>query len=368
VITYCSNIHPGESFQDTFSNLRAYLPAIKETVSPTKPFPIGLRLSNQAAMEAGDKAVAQFREWCDENGFFVPTINGFPYGPFSAVPVKENAYLPDWRYSERVAYTKQLATLLDSWLPPGITGNISTVPGGFRKHIKGGDYPLIRQNIILVLEWLDRLKQKSGKEILLTLEPEPRCTMETTQDTVAFFERMAFPEDLRKSLGVCYDCCHQAVEFEDPRESLSLLAKAQIKIGKVQVSSALRLKNFDRAVFEKFCEPSYLHQVVIRGRDGSLTRFSDLPEALGHHRRCEGEEWRIHFHVPVFLEKIGSFETTRFFLEEILPLVEPTVLLEVETYSWHVLPPELQMDSVTHSIIRELQWVRSQIHETDGSS
>jgi hypothetical protein len=319
-------------------------------------------------MEASDKAAAQFREWCDENGFFVPTINGFPYGPFSAVPVKENAYLPDWRYPERVEYTIQLATLLDSWLPFGITGNISTVPVGFRKNITAEEYPLIRKNIILVLEWLDRLKQQSGKEILLTLEPEPRCTMETTEETVAFFEQMAFPEDLRKSLGVCYDCCHQAVEFEDPRESLSLLAKAQIKIGKVQVSSALRLKNFDRAVLENFCEPSYLHQVVIRRPDGSLTRYNDLPEALRLHNGHEGEEWRIHFHVPVFLERIGSFETTRFFLEEILPLVAYPVLLEVETYTWHVLPPELQMNSVTQSIIRELQWVRSQIHETDCCS
>ena len=132
MITYCSNIHPGESFEETFLNLQTHLPAVKKAVSPDQPFPIGLRLSNRAAFEINEKISIEFREWCERHDCFVPTINGFPYGPFGSSPIKERVYLPDWRHFERVIYTKRLATLMDSWLPPKVKGSISTVPIGFK--------------------------------------------------------------------------------------------------------------------------------------------------------------------------------------------------------------------------------------------
>jgi hypothetical protein len=226
----------------------------------------------------------------------------------------------------------------------------------------------VRRNLIRALEWLDGLKQKSGKVILLALEPEPGCILETIAEVISFFSRLDLPKDLMANLALCYDCCHQSVEFESPSETLTLLAEAGIKIAKVQVSSALRLRQFERKVLEGFCEPSYLHQVAIRRTDGSLLRFTDLPEALDMSGHGKGEEWRVHFHVPIFADKMGTMETTRFFLEEILPLIPSGVLLEVETYSWHVLPRELQLNSVTESIIRELQWLKGQLHEADGCS
>ena len=368
MITYCSNIHPGESFEDIFWNLRTHLLAVKKAVSPNEPFPIGLRLSNRASLEIDEKTSAQFHEWCLEHDCFVPTINGFPYGTFHSSLVKEDVYLPNWRYSERAIYTKRLATLLDSWLPEKVTGSISTVPIGFRRHLEQKYYPLVRQNLLSVLEYLDWLKQKSGKEIILSLEPEPGCLLETVEDFLLFFEKMKVPEGLKECLGICLDCCHQAIEFEEPKESLRLLSEAKIKIGKVQLSSALKVEDFNRETLERFCEPNYLHQVVIRGRDGALTHYDDLPVALKDHRGEAGEEWRIHFHLPIFIEKMDHYGTTRYFVEEILPLLDREILLEVETYTWDVLPPELRTETITQSIIREIEWVKAQRDETNRCS
>jgi len=366
VITYCSNIHPGETFDEIFHNLQTHCLAVKQAVSPDKPFPIGLRLSNRAAFEINEKISLEFKEWFQKQDCFVPTINGFPYGPFGSSPVKEKVYQPDWRSAERVIYTKRLATLLDSWLPDGMKGTISTVPVGFRKLLDSRDYDVIRKNLINVLEHFERLRQKSGKEIILSLEPEPGCLLETVKDVIVFLEQIGISDGLRKSLGVCFDCCHQAVEFEEPSESLRLISEAGVKIGKVQISSALLMKDVRREVLEKFCEPIYLHQVVIRHKDGRLIRYDDLPEALECHRGTPGEEWRVHFHVPIFVDEMQGYGTTRFFIESLLPLLDRGILLEVETYTWHVLPTELQTETVTQSIIREMEWVRSQIDETNG--
>jgi hypothetical protein len=224
---------------------------------------------------------------------------------------------------------------------------------------------IIRINLLRTLEHLDHLRQKSGKAIMLSLEPEPGCLLETTGDVITFFDRMKFPEYLRSALGVCLDCCHQAVEFETPAECLSNLAFAGIGIGKVQVSSALRMIDPERTLLEGFCEPTYLHQTVIRGEDGMLRHYDDLPRALRDHPPGRGEEWRIHFHVPIFVERMPQYGTTRFFVDSLLPLLDDTVLLEVETYTWEVLPPELRTDTIEHSIVRELRWLKGQRHETN---
>lgn len=361
-------MHPGESWNEIFSNLVTYIPVVKDAVSPDSPFPIGLRLSNLAAKEIDKNTCERFYRWCLQNDCYIPTINGFPYGSFHSLPIKESVYVPDWRHGERVEYTKLLARLLDSWLPEGITGSISTVPIGFKKHLHEEDNSIIRENLIDVLEYSDRLRQKSGKEIILSLEPEPGCVLETTEDTMRFFEKMRFPEGLREGIGICYDCCHQAVEFENPKKSLDLLRKAGIKIGKVQVSSALRVESAKRESLSRFCEPYYLHQTVIMQQDGSITRYNDLPEALLIHEENHKDEWRIHFHIPVFVEKMDEYGTTRPFAEEVLSILDPAILLEVETYTWHVLPPEFQTETIAQSIIREIRWVESQIDEKNSRS
>jgi len=363
MLTYCTNIHPAESWADTFANVRRHVPTIKAAVSPDRPFPIGLRLSGQAAAEANREQAARFQEWCRENDCFVATLNGFPHGDFHHVPVKELVYLPDWRHPERLAYTQRLADLLVGWLPAGRRGSISTVPIGFRKAVSPGEIPLALANLRLALEYLEQLAQTTGQEISLAIEAEPGCWLETTSDLVDFFARLALPSHLRPFLTVCYDCCHQALQFEDPAESLAQLAAHEIRIGHVQVSSALALAQPDLSPMQRFVEPCYLHQTVGRHRDGSLLRFDDLNLALAADP-AQVEEWRVHFHVPVFLDRLRDGATTQPFLREILPLFPADLPLEVETYTWSVLPPELRTEELTDSIIREIKWVAEQRGQT----
>ena len=362
LITYCTNIHPGDGWEETFTALRHHIPAVKAEISPFRPFPIGLRLSRRAAVELGGKELEQFIGWLSENDCFVPTLNGFPYGSFHGDRVKEQVYLPDWRSPERAAYTLRLADLLAEWLPAGGTGSISTVPIGFKGVVDSGDMAQVIQQLLVVLSHLKHLLQTRGREIVLALEPEPGCLLETTDEVCRFFSELDFPPDLRSHLGICYDCCHQAVQFEEPADSLARLANAGVRIGKVQVSSALSLVEPTKELLRHFDEPRYLHQVAVRRQDGGVVRYDDLPEALARHGLVTGEEWRCHFHVPIFTPGNGVYGTTRSFLEEILPRLPRDVLLEVETYTWAVLPSELRCGSVTASIIRELQWLETQLH------
>ena len=364
MITYCTNIHPGESWDEIFAQVKTHSPAVKNAVAPDQPFPIGLRLSNRAAAELDSKAARLFQEWCRANDCFIPTLNGFPFSSFHQTPVKERVYLPDWRSPERASYTRRLADLLDLWLPDGLTGSISTVPVGFQNSGVRSQDSAVRKNLINVLEHLDDLRQRSGKVIILALEPEPGCVLETTAEVVRFFEQLDLPVGLRAGLGICLDCCHQAIQFEEPAAVIKLLNDSGISIAKVQISSALCLTAPDRATLEQFCEPIYLHQTVIRKPDNRLLRYNDLAEALADYQEHGRDEWRIHFHLPVFIDKIGAVATTQFFIKDLLPLLPKEVLLEVETYTWDVLPAALQLADCTRSIIREIEWLKNQVRRT----
>ncbi len=387
-LTYCTNIHAGETWPEVLAGLETHLPAIKAAVVPEAPLGVGLRLSATAA-EALDEpaAFAAFREFLEAGGYYVFTINGFPYGTFHGQPVKEGAYRPDWSDPARLAYSNRLADLLARLLPEGLTGSVSTVPGTFKPWIAGeATIAAIVHNLVEHAAHLVALEARGGKRIVLALEPEPYCLLETIAETVEFFQTRLFGEQavrqlaarsglngaaaeaaLRRHLGVCYDVCHAAVEFEDPRTSIAALRTAGIEIAKVQLSSALRIPDLDSAATRRlrpFDEPVYLHQVVARGGNGALERFLDLPEALARAEENFGKEWRIHFHVPIFLEQLEAFSTTQDFLREVLALhrEDPvTEQLEVETYTWDVLPPAQREVAVSAAIARELNWVRDQL-------
>ena len=362
-VSYCSNIHPGESWQEIFSALRHYAPLVKQRVSPEAPFPLGLRLSGRASAEMDLQLAADFHHWCAEEGLYVATLNGFPYGAFHHTPVKQSVYLPDWRSVERLQYTRKLAELLAFWLPEEMTGSISTVPVGFRSCIGKEDMATITENMAAALDFIDHLAQVTGKEILLSMEPEPGCMLETTADVVDFFATLALSPRQKQSLAVCYDCCHQALQFEDPAASLRLLADNDIRIGHVQVSSALRLMDSQISLLAHFQESCYLHQSVGRTGDGQLIRFDDLDQAIAA-QPAGIEEWRVHFHVPVYLENTGECGSTRFFLEQILPLLPTGLPLEVETYTWTILPDELKNGSVTDCLVAEIDWVKKNMEKS----
>lgn len=364
-LTYCSNIHPGEGWADVMANLNAHVLDVKQRLGDQaqRPFPLGLRIAGQAATEVDAKAVAEFQEWCHRHDAYLLTINGFPYGAFHNERVKENVYLPDWREAERVRYTQSLGDIAVQLQPDAQTLSISTVPVAFKDGFSENDWPAVLDNLQSVLAHFANLKQSTGVHVTLAIEPEPACVLETTGELLAFFQRLRPRLTLEQNahLGVCFDCCHQAVEFEAPEECLQRLAEAEIPIAKVQVSSALQANTTDEVGrLLRFNEPVYLHQAVARTSDGGLHAFSDLPEfekALSE--GLSPDECRVHFHVPIFLEHLGDCGTTQLFLKRLLPLLGSDVPLEVETYSFGVLPEHLKTDSVGESIARELSWVKT---------
>jgi len=363
-VTYCTNIHPGESWEETRRNLATHTLAVKAAVCPDRPFPVGLRVSGLASRQVDKAEAERFGQWMRENGLYVATLNGFPFGTFHATPVKSQVYLPDWRDPVRLEYTVKLAELLAVWLPQGMDGSISTVPVGFREDFDLTQEGLAFENIREALRGLDRLAQRTGKRIRLSVEPEPGCLVETTPHLVSLFERLHLPDDLRGHLAACYDCCHQALQFEDPAWSLALLEDYGIAIGHVQVSSALHLPCADLSCLSRFDEPVYLHQCVAQDTDGQLTRFDDLGQALSAAAPDTGScsetaAWRVHFHLPVFLDQLPECTSTQAFLKGFLPLVPAHIPLEVETYTFSVLPKELQAPTVVESIVREIEWVEA---------
>ena len=384
-LTYCLNVHPTQSWSDAREALLGPVRAVKARVSPDAPFAVGLRFSAETVEELRDpETLADLKAIIAENDYLPITMNGFPYGPFHGVRVKEDVYLPDWRSEERVAYTTALADLMAEINPEGAFISLSTVPCAFRENGAGAEAEMA-ENYHRVVEHLIDLEARTGRRVALAIEPEPFCFLETIAETAAVFRdhllsdaaaarlakrtgltALSAMRALHRHIGLCYDVCHAAVEFEDPAGSISMLRMANIPIHKLQLSSALRVASGDaaaRRALAAFDEPTYLHQVVSSGPDG-LTRFSDLGAALGPNGAKDGEEWRVHFHVPVFLETLPDFDTTQAFLAEILALHREKPIskhLEVETYTWGVLPDGLAAGSVDEAVARELEWVRGRL-------
>ena len=380
-LTYCTNVHPGETLVAVRAILAKHVTAVKAVVAPGKRFGVGLRLAAQAADSLVNPAeLQQLKAELDAADLYCFTLNGFPYGAFHGTRVKESVYLPDWREPERVRYTQVLVRVLAELLPLGVKGSISTVPGCFKPNAPGSEQRMADALVDVAAMLVDVARSK-GRHIALALEPEPECFLETTEEAVHFFEHYLFSREaqrrlvdaadiepgeaertLRRHLGVCLDTCHASVEFESPLAAYERLQAAGIAVPKVQLSAGLRLPSATPealAALATFGNEVYLHQTVIR-RGGELVRFLDLPQALASEQPSTSE-WRVHFHVPIFLRELGLFESTQ---DDLVPLLEKLARatdpphLEVETYTWDVLPERLRDVPIEQAIARELRFVQ----------
>jgi len=386
-LTYCTNIHPGESWAELRTILERHVVAVKKRVAPTTSFGVGLRVSARAAEELSDPAtITELRETLAANDLYVFTINGFPYGDFHEARVKEAVYRPDWLETARPTYSRMLAQLLAEILPDGIDGSVSTVPIAYAPRMPGEEHDERAADALVEhAVFLARLRDTTGRTIGLALEPEPACRLETSDDAAAFFERYIFRRDrlaryaslaglagsaaeesLRRHLGVCLDTCHAAVEFEDAERCVVRLEAAGIRILKIQLSAGLRIHPLTRArvaALQAFADDVYLHQVVARHGE-STNRFLDLPEAIAGADINEKAEWRVHFHVPLFLAELGLFRSTQDFVARVLDRQRTRAIsthLEIETYTWDVLPEAYRGHTVDDAIAREIQWVRERL-------
>jgi hypothetical protein len=389
-LTYCTNIHAGEGWNEHFAALKQHVPTIKRALSPDQPFGIGLRLSNVASLDIQGEGLNKFQQWLRENDCYVFTMNGFPYGGFHHTKVKDNVHTPDWKTNDRLDYTLRLFGILSALLPDGQEGGISTSPLSYRHWHQQDAFKIATANMVLVAEELVKIKNSTGQVLHLDIEPEPDGLLETGPEFIEWYSKNLIPagiphfkkvfgftesqavEALHEHIRLCYDVCHFAVGYENHQAVINELEKQQIKVGKIQISSALKAAMPDdrnkrdavKASLEVFNESTYLHQVVALKNDGSFKRYPDLPEALREVYDSSVKEWRSHFHVPLFVEGYGVLESTQPDIRELLSIHQRkpfTAHLEVETYTWEVLPEKLKLP-IADSIVRELEWVKEAMH------
>jgi hypothetical protein len=387
-LTYCSKVHPGHGWGQVWPQLQACVPRLKARLSPQAPFGLGLRLSAVECEEllAGNHLLA-FKAFLAAHDLYVFTLNGFPYGAFHGPRVKAEVFAPDWRDEARLEYTLRLVQVLRELLPPGLEGSISTSPLSYKPWLAPSDKEamgLISRNLAVLAHRLLEVREHHGLFIHLDLEPEPDGLVETCAEVAAFYRHWLLPlggrwlagqsglslaraqETLLNHIQVCLDTCHLAVSYEDPEAALKSLAENGIKVGKVQVTSgwqaALPQETAGLAQLGRelapFSRSPYLHQVRGRKNDGSLSRYGDLSEALPHLPTSSDQEWRIHYHVPLFIEQYGSLTSTQAETRAVLQLLARygfTHHLEIETYTWELLPEELKMNLVDF-LEREYRW------------
>ena len=387
-LTYCSNIHTGEGWQEHFSELKKNIPDIKKTVCSDAPMGIGLRLANQASIDlSGVQNLEIFKKWLTENDCYIFTMNGFPYGGFHDVVVKDQVHAPDWTTQSRVDYTNRMFEILAKILPEPMTeGGISTSPLSYRFWWKSPDeltkaVESATQNILSVVDNLLIIKGKTNKILHLDIEPEPDGILENSTEFIDWYNNILLSigekhfmakgfsqkesqEIIRTHVQLCFDICHFGVSYEEPQEVVDKLIANNIRVGKIQISSALKV-DFSTDEFAKFeaisqyDEPTYLHQVIARKTDGSFEKFRDLKPTLEAFEMGKYAEWRVHFHVPLFLEKYNLLSSTQSEIIKTLNIQKErpfTNHLEIETYTWGVLPTEFQVP-LNESIVREIKWV-----------
>jgi hypothetical protein len=391
-ISYCTNIHPGETYQDLRLLLNTHVKQVesifkqKQESTKHQAFPIGLRLGAQTLAEVQTQKSDFLRQLQDEN-LSVYSVNAFPYGNFAKSGLKQGVYLPTWGDDLRLSYTQSIADLL-SQMPGPKKRSISTLSGAFITRQESATAlksmrKKYAQQMIKLGRFLEQIESKTQVQIQLAIEAEPWTTLETIDQCIAFFLEDLWPlgSDLKRYFGICYDTCHQAVMFENEIENLKKLAEVQIPIAKMQVSNAIAVR-FDtleereqkQQALLAFDESVYLHQICAY-KDGKRENMLDLPllkEALNAQTKSQealffdqADEWRCHFHVPLFWQGNQLLSSTYTNWQEAVRFAMKEKLceqFEVETYTWFVLPKALQESGLYAGIAQELKLLESLIY------
>jgi ubiquinone biosynthesis protein UbiJ len=390
-LTYSTLVHPGDTWAEMWDSLTRYVPQVKARVSPDHPFGVSLRLSHESAATLADSPEERqkLKQFLADNDLYLYTVNAFPYGPFKNRVIKLDVYQPDWASRERTEYTKKVADILAEVCSPDVNPSIQSPPLGYKGNVTDDSVvQAFASNVRELAAHLHRLHERTGRIVTLALEPEPSCFLETTAETIAFFtevlrseasldalatdidvDRDAARTILRRHIGTVFDICHQAVEFEHIATSLQSLVDNDVPVFKLQEAAAVRIANVTPAAvnaLREYADSVYLTQ-TIQLKNGELKFFLNLEEAFADFEEnpAGDREWRIHFHVPVFLQELGEhFQTTRFAIEEALAFHKANPIsrqLEIETYTWDVLPDHLKTGNIVDYICMELDWVKSQL-------
>ena len=401
-LSYCSNLHPGESLDAVLKNIQRYFVPVRKA-RDLQYMSSGLWLSAAAVKDLQDQtAKTQFRQTLHEAGLRLTSLNGFPFGNFHGDVVKQSVYQPNWSERARLVYSQQLAQLLAYCLPEDETmGSISTLPIGYAQDVNHQVKQQAIDHLLQMEHYLSQLHQQSGKKILLCLEMEPDCVLEHTKQLLDFFAELAKQLGQKPEyLGICFDICHQGVMFENITQSLTSILAAGIQIGKIQVSNAIEVDLAEgcstdelQQVLQPFAQDKFLHQVKapVPGQATSigatpssapsipLHTASDLCLALQDLNNATSvlntaDTARIHFHIPLHTRQFISplisslhaeLDATLQFLADVKNRHAHSEFkphLEVETYTWQVLPEEMQPKTDQQLIIgikNELVWLET---------
>jgi sugar phosphate isomerase/epimerase len=381
-LAYGMNVHAGGTADVLDAAILSTVEPLRERLDVDGPFGLALRLDRDGVAELveDDDRRHLLRDMLRANDLVPFSGNAFVVGSFHDAGTKSNVYRPTWSEAERVEYTVAFAEVLADLAGPGADVSLSTAPLSFKPFSEAtGFEDVAARRLVETARRFADVEERTGARVRLAIEPEPLCTIETTAEAIRFFagplaralgeiadRREA--EAVRARLGVCYDVCHQAVEGEDPEESLLALAAARIPVVKVQASCALVLDDpsdaAGRAVLARFDEPRWLHQVAAGRHVPTPLLAADLPEALRGPSAASWAAtapWRVHLHVPVHRETLTPpLRTTRDVLERALRAVVrdgSCAHLEIETYTWDGLPSEVRAGGLVESLAREYEWV-----------
>ena len=388
-LSYSTLVHLGDTWPEMSASVREFLPQVKKRISPNAPFAVSLRISASSAKHLTENPQERkdLVEFLEKEGLYVYTVNAFPYGPFKGEIVMEKVYEPDWTTDARVDYTNSVADILAEISPKNVNPSIQTAPLAFARNVVSDEYvDTFTKNVFRVVKHLIELEGRTGRRVKLAIEPEPACYLETTDETITWFTDRVYSRRgiselaaiagipvseaegaIRRYLGIVFDIGHQSVGFENITDSLTKLVNAGIPIFKLQEAASLWVEDLtvDKVqALRRFTDTIYLSQTSLK-QDGKITKYLNLGEALdAFEANPVKTEMRTHFHVPVFLEELGPFRTTRFGVQEALKMHRATPLsdhLEIETYTWDVLPAELKTGDIVDYVSRELEFVRDEL-------
>jgi hypothetical protein len=366
-LAYCLNAHAGETLEDVEAALESAARVRERLGLATLGVGLWLTANIARAGAADDALLARIRGWLDERALLAFTANAFPIGGFHAPRVKAEVYRPSWLEHGRARYTSDVARCLARLLPEGEDeATISTVPVAWRGHVHEAAAARRSVEFVLVaLRDLARIRSESGKRLRLAFEPEPGCVVETTDEAIALHAEIgaacgAEAHLARDHVALCFDCCHQAVMGEDLPRSLARLRTAGAPVAKMHLSSAVAGAVADLA---PLAEPRWLHQVVCD--DG---RRADDLETVARDPAWQAARARCHFHVPIYAERLASgLATTRGALAAAIDVAldgpGPAPDLEVETYTWSVLPEGERPAGIVEGIALEMEWALARLEE-----
>ncbi|MFE7194363.1 metabolite traffic protein EboE [Kitasatospora sp. NPDC057541] len=364
-LSYCTNVHAAEDLNGILAQLADFAEPVRERLGADR-LGLGLWFARTAATQAlvDQGALTRLRRELDHRGLEVVTLNAFPYTGFHAASVKKTVYRPDWTEPDRLSYTLDCARILAGLLPDDVDhGSVSTLPLAWRTPWSADRADLAFHHLDRLADGLAALYTETGRTIRVGLEPEPGCIVENVAQAAELSGRLATDH-----IGVCLDACHLATGFEDPVDACARLAAAGLPIVKAQASCALHIDDpadpAARAVLAGFAEERFLHQTRMSdvGAASGVLGADDLPDALGG-ALLGDHPWRIHFHIPVHATPDPPLRSTRSELTATLDALfgGPTALtdhVDVETYTWSVLPVPPDRAGLVDGIAAELAWTR----------